>query len=729
MKFSALTRVELGRVARSRLTWLACALTALAPLAGYQFFQPTIGDSMAALYLANPLLTCGIAGTLCFAILMLTTLQQACKNGLNALTDAIVSPMAICAARLIAVLTAALAASVAIGLLYLPYTAWKLDIVFSLPDYVLAVLLFTLSGPVMGVLAAAALWHLTRRLDVSLVAILAAWVFTRSSICSGFFLLHWNVPLVPTLSDAFGSAIVWRTAIYSRMVWLCLLGGAWLLSLLCVRQYGKGLLGSFLRHARKRALPVLAVMLLCGGGLLWRCQPFVDHTPANWQKLMDTEPDRSNAFLTLQSTHLNVKIESYLLGTMSGVSEYRIQNASDAAQELYLSLKSGYAIRSVTANGAPIAWEDLKNDSIASHEVRCTLPADAEIDLRVEYGGMAQMWNQQEYALGADVISSESVTMTSRSLAPVVSGCVLIPDDAKVSLSIDLQSDLTPVGSGTLTRLSENGDGTVTWSMEDTGTDRLFLYAGDYVCKELDADDGTVIPFYYSKKYQSRLENGALDLMEQAVQYCTAHYGSKFLSSDGFQIIQTTAFNFGGFATGNISGMGESYFSDENLNDPDKGPGSAEILAHEIIHQWWGLGAMLMDMEDGAWNDEGITVYTTYRLMCQIKGQKYALKNYVEKWENTMDNLNASFYQRYPEYVDLLPERLQSSIRANADGANWYDGNALMIYRAAQLIGEEKLDGVWAQLFTEGGTELPPYISLNDFLTACGLEKGDVGRE
>lgn len=729
MKFSALARVELGRIMRDRLTWLACALTALAPLAGYQFFQPTIGDSMAALYLANPLLTGGIAGTLCFAILMLITLHQTHKDGLDALTDAIVNPMALCTARLIAVLTAALGASAMIGLLYLPYTIWKLDIVFSLSDYVLVVLLFLLSGPAMGALAAAALWQLTRRLDVSLVAILAALILTRSSICSSSFLLHWNVPLVPTLSDAFGSAIVWRTAIYSRLVWLCLLGGVWLLSLLCVRQYGKGLFGSFFRHARKPLQPLLTVVLIFGGGLLWNCQPFVDNTPANWQELMETEPDRSNEFLTLQSTQLSVKIESYLLGTMSGTAEYHIQNASGAAQELYLSLKSGHSVRSVTANGTPIAWEDLKNDSRAAHEVRCSLPADAEIDLLVEYGGMAQMWNQQEYALSADVISSESVTMTNRSLAPVVSGCVQIPNDAKVFLSIDLKSGLTPVGSGTLTRITENVDGTVTWRMEDTGTDRLFLYAGDYVAKELSAGDGTTLPFYYSKKYQSRMESGALELMEQAVQYCMAHYGPKFISGNGFQVIQTTAFNFGGFAQSNISGMGESYFSDENLKDPDKGPGSAEVLAHEIIHQWWGLEAMLMDMEDSAWSDEGITVYTTYRLMSQLMGKEYAQKNYVEKWENTMENLNASFYQRYPAYVELLPEHLQFSIRASADGANLYDGNALMIYQAAQLIGEEKLDEIWAQLFAQGGTEMPPYISLNDFLTACGLEKGDVGRE
>ncbi|MEM1485616.1 M1 family aminopeptidase [Oscillospiraceae bacterium PP1C4] len=570
---------------------------------------------------------------------------------------------------------------------------------------------------------------MTRRLDVSLVAVLAALVFSLGDWCRQSFLTQWCVPLVPTLSDAFGSAIVWRTALYSRMVWLCLLGGAWLLSLLCVRQYEEGLCSSFFRHARKIVLPLLAVLLLCGGGLLWRNQPFVDHSPTNWMELMDAEADRSNENLTLARTELDVAIESYRLGTMSGTGTYTIHNSSGQPQELYFELNSGYKIKSVTANGEDIPFEDLHNDLIASREIHCTLPAAEEITLQIRYGGMARMWNESGDHLDADVISRESVTMTSKTLAPVVSRCVLVPDTSTVSLRIALNSSLTPVGTGTPTKLTDNGDGTTSWLVEDTATDRLFLYAGDYTRVELDAGDGNSIPFYYSQKYRLRLENGALDLMEQAIQYCTAHYGPKADASNAFKIVQTTAFNFGGFAVDNISGMGESYFSDDNLNDPDKGPASAEILAHEIVHQWWGLGATLMDVEDSAWSDEGITVYTTYRLMRQIKGEDYAQKNYVEKWESTMENLAASFYRRHPEYIDRLPERYQNDILSNESGANWYDGNALMIYRAAQMIGEERMDEVWAQLFSQGGTEMPPFISLNDFLTACGLEKGAVGRE
>lgn len=729
MKFSALYRVELSRLLHNPWTWLTAALTAMAPLAGYALFKSTIGDSMAALYLAEPMLAGGSAGTLLFAVLMLVSLDKPRHSGIGAITDAVISPLAMCVARLLAVLTAALLTAVAVGLLYLPYTAWKLDIIFSLSDYLLAVLLFLLSGPVMGAVAAGMVWQLARRLDVSLLAVLAAQIFSLSRVCRYSFLAHWSVPLVSTLSDSFGSDIVWRTALYSRLVWLCLLGGGWLLSLLCVRQYGKGLIGSFITHARKIALPIMAMVMVMCGAALWQYQPFVDHSPANWTELIDAEEDRYNESLTLESAKLDVSIDSYLLGTMSGTAVFNINNSSGEPQDLYFEINTGYRIRTVKANGQDIPFEDLHNDFIAAKEVRCSLPADSKIELKVEYGGMPQMWNEIESQLGADVISKKSVTMASKTLAPVVAGCVLPDNDSTVELNIALKSSLTPVGTGEITKLADHQDGTTSWQVKDVGTDRVFLYAGDYIRADLDAGDGTNIPFYYSRKYRTRLENGALDLMEKAIQYCTKRYGSRVAGQEGFVIIQTTAFDFGGFAVSGISGMGESYFSDKNLNDPDKGPGSAEVLAHEIIHQWWGLGATLMDMADDAWNDEGITVYTTYRFMREVMGEAYAHRNYVEKWERTMDNLAASYYQRHPEYLDRLPEKYQNDVHSAESGANWYDGNALMIYRAAQLIGEDKMDAVWAELFQNGGSEMPPYISLNDFLNACGLEKGEVGRE
>ena len=81
-----------------------------------------------------------------------------------------------------------------------------------------------------------------------------------------------------------------------------------------------------------------------------------------------------------------------------------------------------------------------------------------------------------------------------------------------------------------------------------------------------------------------------------------------------FKIIQTTEFLFGGFAKQNISVISEASFTANNLSNPERGQWRRSARPW-IIHQWWGLGAQLMDPEDPYWTDEGITTYTTYRLM------------------------------------------------------------------------------------------------------------------
>lgn len=732
MRFFSILRVEAGRLAKNPLTWLCAALTAAAPLVGYSLYTHTIGDSMAALYLANPMLAGGLCGAVMFALLTLQSLDKPRRSGAFVLTDTVISPIPMHIARLIAVLAAATVTAVAIGLIYLPYTAYRLDIVFSMADYWLAVFLFLFSGPVMGSIAAAAVWQVVGRLDVSAAVVLVCLIFSRGRWCRDYFLAQWSVPLVPTLSDAFGSAIVWRTALYSRVLWLCVLLGLWLMSLLCVRQYGKGAAGSFVRHARKIALPICSIVLLCGGAFMWRAQPFVDHSPVNYSEMMDSQPNRWSELLVTEAVSLSVEVESYTLGTLSGIGTYRIRNSSGREQELYFELNPGYRVRSVTANGESIGFEDMKNDFISSREVRCVLPADESTELVISYGGMPRVWNAQESTLSGSFISRSGLSLSAYDLAPTVRGCADVWDDtAAFSMQIKLPKNFTPVSDASVQQRTENADGSETWTFEKEGTDRMRLFAGDYIMEELEAgENAEPIEFYYSRKYQPRLEGEAISLMEKAVAYCTETYGPRSQDRNGsFKIVQLTAFEFGGFASGNISGMGETYFSDVNLADREKGAGAADVLAHEIVHQWWGLSAMFSDDEDEHWTDEGITTYTTYRLMAKIMGEEYAQKNYIEKWEATMADQSASFYRRNPQYLSRLPERYLGDINSSYSSTNMYDGTALMIYRAEQKLGREALDDVLARLFTEGGTEMPPYISQGDFLAACGLSEGDIARE
>ena len=62
MKTIRLFSSELGRLLRSRLTWLTALLTVLSPLIGLVLYKPADADTMHSMYLANPAVAGGAAG-------------------------------------------------------------------------------------------------------------------------------------------------------------------------------------------------------------------------------------------------------------------------------------------------------------------------------------------------------------------------------------------------------------------------------------------------------------------------------------------------------------------------------------------------------------------------------------------------------------------------------------------------------------------------------------------
>lgn len=221
-------------------------------------------------------------------------------------------------------------------------------------------------------------------------------------------------------------------------------------------------------------------------------------------------------------------------------------------------------------------------------------------------------------------------------------------------------------------------------------------------------------------------------VLENTISYCTLHYGSlPFTADEPLCILQGSAYMQGGGILGNISVMSESSFSKEGLADePQEGTNSEEIKAHEIVHQWWGGSACCMDKENLNWTNEGVTVYTTYRLMKELHGSDYAQKNYVDVWKADLMDEKNNFYNRHPEYLNILPEKYVSNLQSLFATTNTYSGMAFKIYKAAQLVGgEEKMDAILAKLYKNGGTEMPPYITWHDFLNACGLKEEDLNLE
>ncbi len=229
--------------------------------------------------------------------------------------------------------------------------------------------------------------------------------------------------------------------------------------------------------------------------------------------------------------------------------------------------------------------------------------------------------------------------------------------------------------TGDTTLLLEDGY-KKTWLVHLKGT-RLSLMASDYVMKQL-GNEEMPINFYYSSKYEDTMKNmSAEKVMKDTIDYCINHYGklNNVSKNSPLKIVEKTALFQGGLALPNYSTMGEFCFNDENLSDKSKGASSAEILAHELAHQWWGVHTVGSGGNNRNWSAEGLAVYTTYRVAKKTYGEEYAKKNYVDIWKARVKENNNNFYTRHPEYLKILPQRYVREIDDNDRALRLYSNH------------------------------------------------------
>lgn len=387
-------------------------------------------------------------------------------------------------------------------------------------------------------------------------------------------------------------------------------------------------------------------------------------------------------------------------------------------------MNPGYTIESITANGEEVSFTDKKNDHEQMKDIAVSLPSEEEIRLEVKYEGYPKIWSETRRHLSGYKIEKDYVELNGIHLRPVINASA---DSAGVTGEITLPSELLLISSGRPAEvIHENADGTKTWHIDDPNGSAS-LFAGDYVKKELSGSE-TPIYFYYSRKHEQQMERlGIQKILENTITYCTRQFGPlSYTADEPFNILETEGHMFGGGSSGNLNIMDESHFSEDGYLNFHSGATIADSISEEIIQTWWLQGAMVMDAENSDWTNGGLSVYAAYRMAEELNGEDYAREYHVEKWKEAWNNLNRNFYVRHPEYTDILPEKYIADLQVEFSTIRTHAGMALRIYKAAQLIGEDKMDSVLEGLYHNGGTECPPFITWHDFLNACGLTEEEL---
>lgn len=725
MKTLRLFPLELGRLLRSRLTWLVMLLTVLGPVVGLYLYQSAV-STMNSLYLANPAIAGGIAGGILFGLLAILELDRACRSRVDVLVDAVVSPLTAALTRLSALLTTAVLTTTLTMLVWLPISAGLIGAVFDMVDYVLAYLLFMGLALPLGVLAAASAYQFTRRADLSLV-VFAAFCGLSLTVWAENWQLCWLNPCVWALSDDFSNFRIYRSVAYMRLTWLAGLAGVWTLSYLCIRQYGKGALGSLARSIRRAYRPVIAVTLLACSGTAYAAQPMVDNSNPDQTAMTFFEiPYLDGVICTGRSAQVFPDVSA---GTVRGKASYSFENSSGQEQKVALGVTPGYTISNVRANGETVPFSVGDYQEFNEVLLEVTLPAEAQIELTMEYGGFPREDQNLSDSQGSTEISGTYLQLENAALSPRLLN--VLPDENyyPTEIEITLPNAMTaiPFGSSRAEVVAEHEDGTKTWRWEDIGTGGI-LYAGDYVREDIQAG-GMTIELYYGRKHQDIMtQANAADAVRDVVEYCAAHYGTlSFGSGETLKLIQSRIAG-GGYAAGGASLLDESDFTAANLNRAEKGSGDSEVMIHELVHQWWGLGNMFDIPEpDSPWSAEGLTVYTTYRIVKELYGEEYARTHYIDQWQQEVDDYYLNFYVRHPEYLEMLPEAERLRISNSLSGMRQYSEMPLKLLKAEQLVGgEDAMDQILYDLFNREIDPMYPYLTYDEFLSACGLTEEDL---
>ena len=219
---------------------------------------------------------------------------------------------------------------------------------------------------------------------------------------------------------------------------------------------------------------------------------------------------------------------------------------------------------------------------------------------------------------------------------------------------------------------------------------------------------------------------GAAEAVRAVVDYCAGHYGPlSFGGGERLKLIQSRVTG-GGYAGDGASLLDEADFTAHNLGDAGKGGGAAEVMSHELVHQWWGLGNMF-DVSAGPWSAEGLTCYTTYRIVKELYGGDYAREHYVDQWRGEVEDYYLNFYVRHPEYLEALPEAERLAISNSLSGMRRYSEMPLKILKAEELVGGgAAMDEILHGLFNRELDPMYPYLPYQEFLAACGLTEEDL---
>nr|UWI51706.1 M1 family aminopeptidase [Clostridioides difficile] len=738
---------EIKRLFSSKITWTFILVIALIPgLSILMYEMPellpksNLGQdlSLSIPVLLNPAKLGALIGTVLFSMFTIYEMDSVYRNKTSGIIETIMDAKSLNLARVISILVSAIVSVIISMIICIPYSIIKMSEDFSLNIYLINYLVLMLPAILFGILLSAGFYSITRRIDLSIIMLLIL-VFLSINMKDNY-LIDWVQTKVTIYSSSFGNALQLRALYWNRLLWSFVSISTYLIGVICTRKYEKNIFPSIMFNMKKVSISILTVVLIVSSYSIYAFEPYYDDSPPlKMENVVDKksgsgvvmatkEDEKLNKDIKLTDSSLDVKINPKK-ASLDGKIEYTMENTSGKEQKLNFDLNPGYSVKDIKINGKKAKF-DISKKKQPEGRISLDTTKEKNLKIEIEYGG--KLINNQllEELLSGDMISEENIKIVGSSIFPEPKIDVMNTMESMIHGNITLPTGITPVISGISTEKLkvDKKNNECTWKFNTQGT-RLTIIAADYVKKDIQAG-GIKVQFYYNRKSEEKINKmNAEKIIKDSIDFYTKQYGEL----DRYKVIPlklveggaTSGVVTGGKAYENISYMTESIFNPGVFESSiGEGGNGAEVLAHEICHQWWGI-IVQVDPMVSPWSPEGITNYATNKFMEYEYGKEYSKKT-IDNWKKENDKLKRNFYMNNPQYLEKLPENYVFNILSPNSMRLIYNKMPLQLLKAEEILGQDKFETILKSLYDKYKYNILKY---DDFLKACNLTGEELNLE
>lgn len=264
---------------------------------------------------------------------------------------------------------------------------------------------------------------------------------------------------------------------------------------------------------------------------------------------------------------------------------------------------------------------------------------------------------------------------------------------ATLRLSISVPRELSVIANGVQVSQRLRGDRLISvWDERRAIPSFVFGFAAGRFVESRAAINDVTLRFLGVRHSASEMQK-AFSVTGRALEFFAARAGVRY---PGRSYSQTLVRGEPKQELGDFTILPEAY-GDRALADPE----DAWLIAHELAHQWWGIGVACQDWSD-FWLNEGVATFMADAFL----GQEYGQARYdreIAASRKVFEKLKAAGEDRPLSYHDWTTAR-------QAGGSIPYDKGAWALHLLRERIGD---DAFWRglQAYTRqhwGGTVTSP---------------------